>query len=504
MTETTLFAAKDRLRTDRQMLFLLLAHIPVVALLVPTGFGTYGFAIGTSLLAGAITGASYGLLRGTRALSVVFAVGLMVFSAIMIQSQMGRIEMHFHIFAAMALLIIYRDWLPVVTAAVVIAAHHVLFTGLQMSAASVANMPVIIFNHDVSWSVTMVHAAFVVFEASILVFFAIRMAQERRQSMQIIDVVQSFDTQKDLTGRIDDASNDMTAVSFNSMMSRFEALISMVRDLSGRLSESARDLRQVSVHSADIVHNQQHQTDQAASAMNQMAATIQEVAQNAQAASESAIQASEASAAGAGNVSDAIKLTESTNTALEDSSRMVQELVDKVQSIASVIGSISDISEQTNLLALNAAIEAARAGEHGRGFAVVADEVRTLSRRTQEFTNDIRTIIAELTGVSEGSLAAIEIGQTRSRETTYAIHNAGEALAMIEEAITEVGGMNQQIAAASEQQATVSSEINDNIQRVAGQANDVVSEVGKAGAMAGELESLVDEVNGLVREYRTS
>ncbi|MCR8914520.1 methyl-accepting chemotaxis protein [Marinobacter panjinensis] len=504
MTEATQFATEDRLRTDRQMLFILLAHIPVVALLVPAGFDTYGFAIGASLLAGAITGISYGLLRGSRALSVVFAAGLMVFSAIMIQAQMGRIEMHFHIFAAMALLIIYRDWLPVVTAAAVIAAHHLIFTGLQMSGISIFDIPVTIFNHEVSWSVTFVHAAFVVFEAGILVFFAIRMGQERKQSLQIIEVVQNFDAQKDLTGRIEGAGKDVTAASFNSMMARFEALIAMVRDLSGRLSASARSLKAVSVHSADIVNDQQQQTDQAAAAMNQMAATIQEVAQNAQAASESAVQASEASTAGTGNVDEAVRLTESTNTALEDSARMVQELVDKVQSIASVIGSISDISDQTNLLALNAAIEAARAGEHGRGFAVVADEVRTLSRRTQAFTDEIRTTIGELTGVSEGSLAAIEIGQTRSRETTYAIRKAGEALALIEKAITEVGGMNQQIAAASEQQATVSSEINENIQRVAGQSTDVVSEVGKAGAMAAELESLVDEVNDLVGEYRTS
>ncbi|MEP1214260.1 MAG: methyl-accepting chemotaxis protein [Marinobacter sp.] len=504
MNDSTDVATAERLRTDWQVLLILLAHIPVVALLVPIGFDTHSFAVAGSLLMGLLVGASYGLLRGTRALSVVFAFAMMMFSATMIQAQMGRIEMHFHIFAAMALLIIYRDWLPVVVAAVVIAVHHLAFTGLQMSSVSFGNTPVTIFNHEASWSVAMVHAAFVVFEAGILVFFAIRMGQEREQSMQIIEVVRNFDTEKDLTGRIEDRGNDITAASFNSMMARFEALIAMVRDLSGRLSDNARSLQEVSVQSGNIVSEQQQQTDQAATAMNEMAATIQEVARNAQAASEAAVQASVASVAGSGNVSDAVKLTEATNTALEDSARMVQELVDKIQSIATVIGSISDISDQTNLLALNAAIEAARAGEHGRGFAVVADEVRNLSRRTQSFTDDIRTTIGELTGVSEGSLAAIEIGQTRSRETTHAIRKAGEALALIERAIAEVSEMNQQIAAASEQQATVSSEINENIQRVAGQSNDVVSEVGKAGIMAGELESVVDEVNALVSEYRTS
>lgn len=504
MTETTDLATTERLRTDKQMLTILLAHLPIVALLVPLGFDTHGFAVGASLLAGAIVFTGYGLLRGTRALSVVYAIGLMSFSAIMIQAQMGRIEMHFHIFAAMALLIIYRDWLPVVTAAAVIAGHHALFTGLQMSNASMGDTPIVIFNHGASWSTAVVHAAFVVFEAGILVFFAIRMSKERLQARQIIVVVQDFGARKDLTGRVDDDGRDVTAASFNTMMERFEALIAMVRDLSGRLSDNAGQLKSVSIHSAKIADDQQQQTDQAATAMNQMAATIQEVARNAQAASESAVESSEACVNGTGNVADAVALTESTNTALEDSARMVQQLVDKVQSIATVIGSISDISDQTNLLALNAAIEAARAGEHGRGFAVVADEVRNLSRRTQAFTNDIQTTISELTHVSEHSVAALEIGQTRSRETTAAIRKAGEALALIEKAVSEVREMNHQIAAASEQQAAVSAEINENIQRVAGQNNDVVTEVGKAGAMAGELESLVDEVNALIGEYRTS
>lgn len=504
MNDSTDVATADRLRTDWQVLLILLAHIPVVALLVPIGFDTHSFAVVASLIVGGLVISGYGLLRGTRALSVVFATAMMLFSAIMIQAQLGRIEMHFHIFAAMALLIIYRDWLPVVAAATVIAVHHLAFTGLQMSSVSFGNTPVTVFNHDASWSVALVHATFVVFEAGILVFFAIRMAQEQKQSMQIIEVVRNFDAEKDLTGRIEGAGGDLTATSFNSMMARFEALIAMVRELSGRLGKNARRLQEVSVRSGNIVSDQQQQTDQAATAMNQMAATIQEVARNAQAASDSALQASEASVAGTGNVSDAVTLTESTNTALEESARMVHELVGKIQSIATVIGSISDISDQTNLLALNAAIEAARAGEHGRGFAVVADEVRNLSRRTQAFTEEIRTTIGELTGVSEGSLAAIEIGQTRSRETTHAIRKAGDALALIERAIAEVSEMNQQIAAASEQQATVSAEINANIQRVAGQGNDVVSEVDKAASMADELESVVDEVNALVSEYRTS
>ncbi|TVP54606.1 MAG: methyl-accepting chemotaxis protein [Halomonadaceae bacterium] len=503
MNHSPSIVTEDRLRADKQLLIILLVHIPLVSLLIPIGYDTTFFAIAASLILGALAIGCYALLAGTRLLSVLFATFLMSFSAIMIQARLGQGEMHFHIFVAMALLIIYRDWLPIVTAAVVIGLHHLIFTSLQMSAVTVGDMPIALFNHDLSWSMTLVHGAFVVFEAGILVFFAIRMGQERDQARQIIEVVQRFGTDKDLTGRIKAAGSDRTATSFNSMMTQFEAVIVLVRDLSVRLSSSARALKDVSSHSGNIVDEQQQETAQAATAMNQMAATIQEVAKNAQTASESAIQALEASSSGASSVNDVVKLTEFTNAAMEDAAGMVQGLVDKVQSIASVIGSISDISDQTNLLALNAAIEAARAGDHGKGFAVVADEVRNLSRRTQAFTEDIRVTIESLTQASAGSLAAIEVGQTRSRETTHAIRETGQALSAIEKAVGQVSDMNQQIAAASEQQAMVASEINENIHRVADQGNAVVTEVGKAKVMAEQMETVVEEVNGLARGYKT-
>lgn len=494
---------QERLRVDRRIFILLLAHVPVVGLLVPWGFGTYSFAITASIAIGALAFAGYIFLRGTRACGVLFCLCLMLFSATMIQAQLGRIEMHFHIFAALALTIAYRDWLPVLAAAGLIALHHAVLTALQLSEANIGGMPVMLFNYGCSWSITALHAVFVVFEASVLSFFAIQMAAEQKRSWEMIALVNAFDDERDLRGRLANAKGDLAATSFNTMMSRFAVLIESVRTLSGELHASASDLTAAGESTNRIMEAQQAQTDQAAAATNELTATIQDVAHNAQSAAEAAARSASASTEGARHIQAAITMTEATNTALTDSSRMVTELVEKVQSIGAFIASINDISDQTNLLALNAAIEAARAGEQGRGFAVVADEVRTLSRRTQDFTTEIRATMDGLAHVSEATFAAIEMGQTRSKETLGAMTETGQAISAIEAAIAEVNGMNLQIASATEQQAVASGQINQSVQQVAEQSQDVVQEAARSQAMAAEIGRMITEVDTLIADYKT-
>lgn len=492
------------LQTDKIMLGIVLAHVPVLSLLVPLGHDTFGFAALSSFVVAAVALLAYAVFRGTLVCAAVFGACLMLFSAIMIQSRLGMIEMHFHIFVALAFLVIYRSWVPVTTGAVVIAVHHFLFNGLQMNGAQLGDMPIIIFNHGASWGTAVVHAAFVVVESAVLIFLCLKMWQQRKQALQIVGVVEAFEQSKDLTNRLDSSLGTNSAASFNNMMAQFSNLIETLRGLSGALRGNADSLTGVSQHTSEIAAEQHEETVRVADAMNEMLQTVEEVARNAQVASDASNQAAAASSKGEKSMAQAQMLTDATDAAMADSARMVSELVERVQSIDSVIASINGISEQTNLLALNAAIEAARAGEHGRGFSVVADEVRNLSRRTQEFTDEIRRTIGDLAEGSEATLAAIEMSQTRAKETTAAIRSSGKEIGLIQEQIAEVDSMNRQIASASEQQAATSHQINDSVQKVSNQNRDVVDEAEKTRAMAEELERIVQEMSGLIREYRVS
>lgn len=239
-------AREQALITDRQMLFIILAHVPVVGLLVPWGYGTHGFALIASVLVGGVALAGYFLLRGTRACSVLFAACLMLFSAIMIQAQMGRIEMHFHIFSALALVIIYRDWLPVVAGALTIAVHHLLLTALQLSEAQVGGMPLMVFSNGCSWGIAFLHAAFVVFEAGILVFFAAEMKQERNQAYRMMSIVRDFDQEYDLSGRLPSEDKNASAKSFNKMMEKSCELVRQMREFSQELQLKSEQLLQAS------------------------------------------------------------------------------------------------------------------------------------------------------------------------------------------------------------------------------------------------------------------
>ena len=492
------------LKYDKIIFYILLAHLPVTMFIIPMGYDTMTFAIIASLAVGALSAAAYFMLRGTRLFGITAGVLLMAFSAIMIQSQMGRIEMHFHIFSALALLLLYRDWAAVVAAAGAIAVHHVLFTALQLNDVQAGGLPVMLFNYDCNWGITFLHAAFVVFESAILIFFSIMMRKEELTGVQLTAAVTQIQKENDLSVRIpDDDGKNAVATAFNNMIGKFDQLITNLTTASDNLAHMASSLLNASQDAHSNISTQHGQTEQSATAMTEMSATIQEVAQNAQLAANAASDADNEAQSGAKVVNNAISMTNELITSMNQASDSISQLEVNAQNIGSVVDVISGISEQTNLLALNAAIEAARAGEQGRGFAVVADEVRTLAQRTQESTSEIQSIIESLQSVTGQAVANISAGQDKTSETAEEIGKAGQALQSIVDGISHINGMNTQIATAAEQQSVVAESITENIVSISNLSKDTVGKIEENQAAASSLQEVSSSINSQISIYKS-
>ena len=197
--------------------------------------------------------------------------------------------------------------------------------------------------------------------------------------------------------------------------------------------------------------------------MHQMAATVQEVAQNAEQASLAARDADLEAQQGNRVVQQAVDQIDSLASEVEQSAKAIADLNQESARIGSVLEVIRNVAEQTNLLALNAAIEAARAGEQGRGFAVVADEVRALAKRAQDSTEEIESLIAGLQRMAKGAVQQMDSSRDLTRRTVELAGEAGDALGRITQAVSTIEQMNQQIAAAAEQQTAVAHDIDMNI-----------------------------------------
>ncbi len=276
-------------------------------------------------------------------------------------------------------------------------------------------------------------------------------------------------------------------------------VIKRVDDLADDLKARARAAAGVTASAAGATEEQQASIEQIAAAVNEMSASIREVATSAASAAEAAEAADRQARAGTAEVQKTDATMAALAAEIEKVAQVVARLQESSQNIGSVLDVIRGIAEQTNLLALNAAIEAARAGEQGRGFAVVADEVRTLAQRTQESTQEIQGMIEDLQALAEESAAAMEASSRCTEEGVAQARRAGEAIAAIAAAVDNITAMNTQIATATEQQSTVAEDINANVQRITAMAQDAVTHARQASAHNEELAEMAQTVDELVR-----
>ncbi|MXR70462.1 HAMP domain-containing protein [Shewanella sp. JBTF-M18] len=303
--------------------------------------------------------------------------------------------------------------------------------------------------------------------ALVLIGFTLAIIRSIMEPVQrISDAISRIEATKDLTLRCDTKVDDeigQIARHFNSMVESFQSLIREVLSSVEVVNHSCQELSENSMRASEGVGRQLNETDMVATAITEMGATIDEIASNTELAAERAGNTHDNAQQGQVGVEHTIEKIQALAAQLTDSAQVVSELEKDSETIGSVLDVIRGIAEQTNLLALNAAIEAARAGEQGRGFAVVADEVRSLAMRTQESTEEIAGIIQTLQSRTRSIVQLMEATQRQGIESADQAASAGALLEQINADVTNIMDMSTQIAAAIEEQSMVASEVNKNV-----------------------------------------
>ena len=327
-----------------------------------------------------------------------------------------------------------------------------------------------------------------------------------RPLKKVTDTVKLVEQDSDLHHQIDLDSNDELgnlAKAINVMLQKFQHIIDKVAQTTNMLVTESQQLTDITERSIQGAHRQQMETEQVATAMTEMEQTAADVAQNAVQAANSTQEADKQAVEGSAVVNSAVNTINALASEVTEASVVIQKLEEDSEGIGRVVEVITNIAEQTNLLALNAAIEAARAGEQGRGFAVVADEVRTLATRTHEATQEIQSMIESLQQQARGAASVMNRSREKADSSVSEAARAGAVLEEITVAVGTITEMNNQISVAANEQSTVSAEMSKNVVSI-NEVSDQTAENSELIAKASDvLSDLASNLQGLVNQFKT-
>ncbi|MEE4668018.1 methyl-accepting chemotaxis protein [Pseudomonas alliivorans] len=359
----------------------------------------------------------------------------------------------------------------------------------------------VVYDHSVKVLMGVVIVAFI-----LTVFLAVALTRSIVEpigsSLKLAEDIAAGDLtrQLEVTGK-DEASRLMHAL--NLMSKNLRDTIQQISGASTQLSTAAVEMTSITESADRTLQQQNSEIEQAATAVNEMSAAVEEVARNATSTSEAAKQSRAAAELGNRRVTETLTAMQGLTHRVESSSAQVTALANQAQDISKVLSVIRAIAEQTNLLALNAAIEAARAGEQGRGFAVVADEVRALAHRTQTSTQEIEQMISAIQAGSSATVESMQKSTLEVHSTRKTAEGAGQSLLQITDSVLEINNRNLQIATASEEQAHVARDVDRSLISIRDLAIQSSEGTRQTLLASNELSRLAVNMNNLVLRFRT-
>jgi methyl-accepting chemotaxis protein len=290
----------------------------------------------------------------------------------------------------------------------------------------------------------------------------------------------------------------------STMSSELSHIMKAISSSAGQVSDAAKVMNQTSTDNQSLVIDQKQQTLDGANAISEISTSVQEIARLTNEAAMQAQTADKETINGNQEVAKTLTSIAELAAKVEEAARVIDELSEDSKQIGTVVEVIADITEQTNLLALNAAIEAARAGEHGRGFAVVADEVRGLASRTKESTLNIQKLIEKTQSRTVIAVKVMEEGKNKAHQCVTQAEHAGESLAVISRSVTAINDMNAQIASVAEQQSAVAEEINNNFRRITDVSDKAEAGSQSISSLSTELNQLAEILQQSISKFKTA